>query len=167
MRRKPITEDQARALALFVQLARAADAVTAEVQPALVRVELTHGQLGVLELLAGEGPMNLRQIALRLFRSAPNMTIVVDNLERAGLVRRTRDREDRRIVLVTITPDGRERFEDAFPWFAERLAALVGRLSTAEQLRLTRLCAKLRDKSRDVTVAPRVAPPARGRAATA
>jgi MarR family 2-MHQ and catechol resistance regulon transcriptional repressor len=147
--RKTTASAQARALTLFVQLARAADLVSAEITPTLVRAELTPGQLGVLELLAAEGAMNLRQLGLSLFRSPPNMTIVVDNLERAGLVRRERDRRDRRIVLVSITADGRERFAEAFPGFAERLALVFARLSAVEQLSLTRLCAKLRAREAD------------------
>src|SRR4051794_6288214 len=96
---------EAQARQAFVELTRAAECIAAELQPALGEAGLTAGQLGVLEALASEGPMSLRALGARLFRSGPTMTIVVDNLERGGLVRRMRSLEDRRVVLVESTAE--------------------------------------------------------------
>jgi MarR family transcriptional regulator, 2-MHQ and catechol-resistance regulon repressor len=132
------------ALEVFIQLTRASEAIAAELQPALAQDGLTAGQLGVLEAITARGPMSLRELGHRLFRSAPNMTIVVDNLERAGLVRRSRSAEDRRVVLVETTVEGRSRFRRAYPHYRRVIARFVTALALPEQAQLASLCERLR-----------------------
>jgi DNA-binding MarR family transcriptional regulator len=51
-------------------------------------------------------PMTMRQLGARLAIDPPYTTLVVDDLERRGLVARTVHPEDRRSKLVTVTPAG-------------------------------------------------------------
>ncbi len=51
-------------------------------------------------------PLSMRTLAHELATDAPYTTIVVDDLERRGLVTRTVNPADRRTKIVTITPDG-------------------------------------------------------------
>ena len=54
---------------------------------------------------AGDGlPMN--EVASRILHSKSGLTRVIDNMEEAGLVRRERPEDNRRVVLVFITPAG-------------------------------------------------------------
>jgi DNA-binding MarR family transcriptional regulator len=54
---------------------------------------------------AGAGaPMN--EVASRILASKSGLTRVIDRMEKAGLVRRERPEDDRRVVLVLITPEG-------------------------------------------------------------
>lgn len=54
---------------------------------------------------AGEGaPMN--EVASRILASKSGLTRVIDKMEKAGVVRRERPEDDRRVVLVFITPEG-------------------------------------------------------------
>jgi DNA-binding MarR family transcriptional regulator len=56
---------------------------------------------------AGQGvPMN--EIASRILASKSGLTRVIDRMEDAGLVRRERPADDRRVVLVSVTPEGLE-----------------------------------------------------------
>jgi MarR family 2-MHQ and catechol resistance regulon transcriptional repressor len=71
------------------------------------------------------------------------MTVVVDNLERLKLVERKRNEDDRRSILVQLTPKGKELFAKSFPNHANYVADLASVLSEAEQLRLGRLLKKL------------------------
>ena len=140
------TSEEADALDVFIQLTRAAERVMAELQPALGAERLTAGQLGVLEAIASDGPLSLRELGGRLFRSAPNMTIVVDNLESDGLVRRVRSDTDRRVVLVESTVEGRRRFRRAYPPYQRVIATFMATLAPSERTRLVRLCRKLREQ---------------------
>lgn len=54
-----------------------------------------------------EGPMTMRGLAERLGTDAPYTTLIVDDLERQGLARRSVNPEDRRSKLVTATETGR------------------------------------------------------------
>jgi MarR family 2-MHQ and catechol resistance regulon transcriptional repressor len=104
---------------------------------------LTHGQFGVLEALIHLGPMSQRELGAKLLRSGSNVTMVLDNLERRGLVRRTRRKDDRRAIEVTLTADGRRLINDLFPKHARRITRLFGVLSSRDQQRLGTLCKTL------------------------
>ena len=134
---------EARAIRVFLKLTRATESAAAKVQRGLVELDLTPGQLGVLEALLEFGPLSQRELGRKLFRSDPNMTTVVDNLEKGRLVRRDRSTEDRRIVLVSMTPNGRRRLERAFPSYARSIAEFMAVLTEREQDELGRLCERL------------------------
>jgi DNA-binding MarR family transcriptional regulator len=62
-----------------------------------------------LDILDQEGPMTAGQLAERAQLSPGAITTLLDRLERKNLARRARDTEDRRRVLVEVTPELRER----------------------------------------------------------
>ncbi len=132
-----------RALDTWIKVARAHDAVQASLASQLRTEGLTTGQLGVLEALLHLGPMVQSRLAEKLLKSPSNITTILDNLERDGLIRRTRGRRDRRAVEISLTEGGRELIEDAFPRHAERITDLMDALSETEQRRLGALCRKL------------------------
>ena len=61
-----------------------------------------------------EGPLEPRQIARLAAMSRAAVSSVCNTLERDGLVERSRDRADRRLVTVRLTAAGRERLERAY-----------------------------------------------------
>src|SRR5260370_23690800 len=66
---------------------------------------LTNAQYNVLRILRGEGkPLPILEIAGRTVTEVPGITGLIDRLEKAGLVRRQRCTEDRRVVFVDLTP---------------------------------------------------------------
>lgn len=75
--------------------------------------------------------------------SPGNMTVVVDNLEKRGFVRRERQTKDRRFVVVHLTEEGRGFFETVFPVHVGEVRKVMSALSDAEQDELGRLCRKL------------------------
>ncbi len=80
------------------------------------RFELNRGEVGVLSALRIAGPPN-RLSPTRLFKglmlSSAGITSRLDRLESRGLVRRTRDPNDRRGVLVELTDEGAKLLEEA------------------------------------------------------
>lgn len=137
------TPEEVRALDAYIKLSRAVESLHAVLQRGLAESGLTPGQLAVLEALWHLGPMNGRELGRKLLRSGANVTTVLDNLERDGLVRRERGEADRRCVTVRLTPLGRRRIERVFPDHARRIAAAMAALSPAEQQELGRLCKAL------------------------
>lgn len=132
-----------RALDAYVKFVRAFDSLSSRLGSALRDEGLTGTQLGVLEALLHLGPMIQSELAGKLLTSPSNLTTVLDNLERDGLVRRQRSSEDRRRVEVSLTDGGRELIEDVFPRHARRITELMGALEPGEQEELGRLCRKL------------------------
>ena len=141
-----------RALNAYINLARASDSILARLSAHSEAHGLTLGQFGVLEALLHLGPMFQKDLGRKLLRSGGNITTVLDNLENLGFVRRERQRDDRRKILIRLTPAGR-RFISAILSFTHAAAIVVNgmswpakemdRLSPKEQEELRRLCRKL------------------------
>ncbi|HUO34177.1 MAG TPA: MarR family transcriptional regulator, partial [Candidatus Acidoferrum sp.] len=82
-------------------------------------------------------------LAEKLLRSGGNVTLVVDNLEKRGWVRRVRLTEDRRMVKIHLTPEGKRLIARVFPQHLKALVAEMSRLSATEQENLRDICRKL------------------------
>lgn len=136
--------DEVLALTTFIKLARSMSAVQGRLLPPLQReFGLTESQLAVLEVLFHLGPLQQSQLCQKILRSGSNVTTVVDNLERDGMVRRERGEEDRRVQVVHLTAQGRATIERVFPVHAARVTQCFDALTTGEQAELGRLCRKL------------------------
>jgi DNA-binding MarR family transcriptional regulator len=68
------------------------------------RLGVNRTDLRVMDYLQRNGPLTISRLADLNQLSRPAMTTVVDRLEKAGYAQRTRDSEDRRQVLVELTP---------------------------------------------------------------
>jgi len=137
------TAAENRALNAYVKLERAANTAIAYARVGLEEAGLSLGQFAVLEALYHVGPLYLGDLARRILTSSGNLTLVVDNLEKRGLVKRRQPLKDKRFVLATITPAGRKLIGRIFPDHAARITAVMGRLTRGEQEKLGALCKKL------------------------
>ena len=135
--------NEVRALDTFIKLVRAAGSIIARTSRPLSANGLTIGQFGVLETLLHLGPLHQCDLARKHLQSGGNITMIVDNLVKAGLVRRERLPEDRRYVQVHLTDAGRKRIEAIFPRQARHITEQMNVLTEAEQEELARLCRKL------------------------
>lgn len=138
------TAEERQALDAYIKLMRSTVAVNGRLFPPLMaEFGITPSQLGVLEALSHLGPMAHCALAGKLLVSASNLTTVLDNLERDGLVRRDRDANDRRVSIASLTPAGERRLASFFPQHVARLVHAMSGLNGDEQLELGRLCRKL------------------------
>ena len=132
-----------RALNAFINLARATNSLQARLSVQLEGQGLTVGQFGVLEALLHLGPMTQCVLGEKLLRSGGNITLVIDNLEKHGLVRRERQTEDRRTIVIHLTPKGMRLIRRVFPGHAKMILKEMSQLEPKEQEDLRRLCRKL------------------------
>jgi DNA-binding MarR family transcriptional regulator len=70
--------------------------------------DLPHPQYNVLRILRGAQPgaLTCSEIAERMIVRDPDITRLLDRLEKRGFVTRTRDSDDRRVIRTAITPAG-------------------------------------------------------------
>ena len=137
------SKEEIYALNAFIKLVRAAGSVSARVEAYLGEIGLTVSQFGVLEALHHLGPLYQKDLATKILKSTGNITMVVDNLEKRGLVERVRDEDDRRHYFVRITAEGSRLIRSFFPGHVKRIVREMGRLSRIEQETLGRLCKKV------------------------
>jgi MarR family 2-MHQ and catechol resistance regulon transcriptional repressor len=134
---------EVRALDAYIPLFRAADTLAGRSAARLEAAGVTPGQFAVLEALLHLGPLCQRELGQKLLRAGGNITMVVDNLEKNGWVRRVRGRDDRRFVAVHLTAEGKRLIQRIFPEHAAAISNEMSCLTAAEQETLRRLCRKL------------------------
>jgi len=137
------SKKELRALGTYIKLMRAAESVTRRTHRHLAARGLTFSQFAVLDALFHLGPLSQRQIGQKVLRSSGNITLVIDNLEKSGLVRRERSEADRRFFIVHLTDKGDRHMNSLFPVHAAGIAKDLSVLTAAEQDTLGRLCKKL------------------------
>jgi DNA-binding MarR family transcriptional regulator len=95
--------------ATYLDLLRTSDSLSRRMVPVLKAVDLSPTQYNVLRILRGspEG-LPCGEIASRMITRDPDITRLLDRLEKRRLVSRCRETEDRRTVLTRITPEGLE-----------------------------------------------------------
>jgi MarR family 2-MHQ and catechol resistance regulon transcriptional repressor len=133
----------AQALDTFVKLMRAANSVSAATNPELAAANLTVSQFAVLEVLYHAGPLCLTEIARKILTTGGNLTLVVKNLEKRGLVQRKQSSDDRRYFSLHLTSKGKYLISEIFPKQASSISRVFEALAPEEQSELARLCKKL------------------------
>src|SRR5512139_2902665 len=109
------TRAQLRTLDTFIKLTRCTNSGLSRLADRNTIGDLTWSQFAVLEALYHLGPLTQGEVSAKVLRSGSNMTTVIDNLERDGLVRRERDAEDRRVIHVHLTDAGSGKVEAVLP----------------------------------------------------
>lgn len=131
------------ALDAYIKLWRAAHAVEVTANRHLGEHGLTVSQFGVIEAIYHLGPLSQRQLADKILRSSGNLTMVIDNLERAGLVRRERDPQDRRVMNVFLTGEGEALVSRVLPDHVRGIREVFAGLEPEELGALAALTRKL------------------------
>jgi MarR family 2-MHQ and catechol resistance regulon transcriptional repressor len=127
----------------FIKLTRCANSILSRLSERNTVGDLTPSQFAVLEALYHLGPMTQGEVSMKVLKSGSNMTTVIDNLERDGLVRRERDAKDRRVIHVHLTEAGTSKLEAVLPRHVTALVEEFSVLSASEQETLGELCKKL------------------------
>lgn len=137
------SQSEVRALDTLIKLMRAAESVNVRLNRFLSRAGLTVSQFGALEALYHLGPLCQSELGEKILKSSGNITMVVDNLERRGLVKRERGESDRRFITVRLTDKGEGLIGEIFPKHVKTTFSEMAALTASEQETLGRLCKKL------------------------
>ena len=141
--------EQVLALDTFIKFTRATNALEGRLSRRSHFEDLTLSQFGVLETLLHLGPLSQSEICSKLLKSGGNVTLVIDNLEKRGLVRRQTNPNDRRVTTVLLTEKGAELIQRIFPEQVKAVVEEFGVLTQDEQKILGALCKKLGKQSKE------------------
>ncbi len=131
------------ALNTYLKLVRAAERISTAIHQHLAADGLSNSQFAVLEALYHLGPLCQKDLGSKILKSAGNMTTVIGNLEKDGLVKRLKTQDDRRFYTITLSANGEELIRRIFPRHVRNIVQEFSPLTSAEQHELARLCRKL------------------------
>ncbi|HUC42228.1 MAG TPA: MarR family transcriptional regulator [Candidatus Micrarchaeaceae archaeon] len=131
--------------ATFLELLRATDALSRVLVQVLKERDLSPTQYNVLRILRGsrEG-LTCGEIAARMITRDPDITRLLDRLEKRGLISRARETADRRTVIARITPQGLKLLGRLDAPVQRAHKNQLGHLGPARLKALSRLLAALR-----------------------
>jgi DNA-binding MarR family transcriptional regulator len=134
----------------FLALMRTADQLAWRGAEMLKQHRLSPTQYNALRILRGAGAKGLAcsEIGERMINRDPDITRLVDRLERRGLVRRSREQKDRRVITTCITPAGLEALKALDRPIEEFHRHLLGHLGESRLHSLIRLLEAARKPER-------------------
>jgi DNA-binding MarR family transcriptional regulator len=126
----------------MLNLLVAAGHVRQLVDHACAAADITHGQYNALRILRAAHPNGYPrcEIAARMVERAPDVTRLIDRLERRGLVERARTVEDRRLSITRITRAGLDVLRRLDPHVFDIQRRLSSRIAARDLRELSRLC---------------------------
>ncbi len=136
----------ARVLRELVVVGGLAEALVASVAR---RHGLSHVALNALAVIEGNGgPMPAGTVSARVHITSGTMTSVLDTLERNGYIERLTDPEDRRRVLVDVTPEAQALLDRLLPEVGQTTTAVMAGFGEHELDTFLGTLARVRDSDR-------------------
>jgi MarR family 2-MHQ and catechol resistance regulon transcriptional repressor len=127
------SESENTVLRLWLLLRRVGDSLALCQDSVFSKYGLTTEQFGVLSSIKSRGPLRPSDLSHILERTPNSISMLIDRMVKAGLVRRTRDRKDRRTVTVSLTGKGEAAVEPAIPAGWEFIHQILSSLSPDDQ----------------------------------
>ena len=135
-------------VAAFLNIVRTSDQLSFEVTQLLRPHGITQQQYNVLRILKGAGNAGLPclEIGTRMVTRVPDVTRLVDRMQRSGLVSRERSEADRRVVRIRISPAGLDLVNRLTEPIGSLHRVQVDHLSSGEIEALNALLEKVRER---------------------
>lgn len=105
---------------------------------------LTNSQFSVLDILYTKGEMRICKLINAILATSGNMTVIIKNMERAGLIYRKQDSEDKRASVVGLTTQGKKLFEEVLPKHKAEIEDVYSLLTKEEKATLISILRKFK-----------------------
>lgn len=116
----------------WIALVRAEKAVVRELTRALAPLDLKIGQLDVLMNIFRHPGMSQHDVARRLLVGRSNITMLLPQLEKQGLIRREADQKDKRVMRLFLTADGESRLMEALAIYTAIIDKVMAQSTPAQ-----------------------------------
>ena len=93
---------------------------------------ITLPQMHTIEILGASGNLRMKELAEKMGVTTGSLTVLVDRLEKKGLVERTPHEEDRRSIRVSLTDKGMIHFQEHHNFHTRLTQEITGPLSPDE-----------------------------------
>ncbi|MFV0481404.1 MAG: MarR family winged helix-turn-helix transcriptional regulator [Campylobacteraceae bacterium] len=121
-----------RSMKTWIQLLRSFKSINTKELNYITKCGLSMNQFEILEALYHKGDLKIGEIT-RLIMSTPgNVTVVVKNLSRDGLIEISKDATDKRSQIASITPLGEEKIASMFGKHSQNLKSFFDEFNDEE-----------------------------------
>jgi len=108
-------------------------------------IRLSRQHIGILALVFNEGACPVTEIAAAFLIPKPRMTLLVNQMEKVGLIKRNGCPDDRRITNIALTPKGRSVFRQCDEYIKNNVRDILAELTGQELEDLSRSLKILRE----------------------
>ena len=105
---------------------------------------LTIAQFAVLEALYNKGDLKICEIIERILTTSGNITVVIKNLEKDGLIKKKPDPNDKRSCIISLTEEGKKIIEDILPNHIKNIKEIFEVLTDEEKNTLKTILKKFK-----------------------
>lgn len=142
---KKLIEENNLDLSTLVVFTRAEHEIHKREFQTIKETGLTVAQFGVLEALYSKGDLKIYELIEKILTTSGNITVVIKNLEKEGLVKKIIDPEDKRVAIISITDRGRKIIEDIFPKHIKNISRIFSVLTDEEKIMLKSILKKFKN----------------------
>lgn len=127
----------------FIKLTRSVDSINSSINSVISGWGVTLSQFNVLDALYHLGPLSQKALADKLLKSGGNITLVIDNLEKQKLVKRKKNKDDRRFMSINLTPQGESVIKEILPDVVSVIKKRMTSLTEEEHKALQEICKRI------------------------
>lgn len=142
---KDLLEENKLTLSTLVVFTRAENEIHKREYETIKQSGLTICQFGVLEALYNKGDLKICEIIEKILTTSGNITVVIKNLEKDGLIKRNIDPNDKRSCVISITDKGKEIIEEILPNHIKNIKNIFDVLTDEEKITLKNILKKFKN----------------------
>jgi MarR family transcriptional regulator, organic hydroperoxide resistance regulator len=105
--------------------------------------ELTFSQIETLMFIGLHDKKSMESIASYLKIAPPSATSLIEKLEKKGLILRTKDKQDRRMVLIELSPQAKKQISNMWDRKEQVLEKLISKLNSTDRNHFVRIMKNL------------------------
>ncbi|MBF0709890.1 MULTISPECIES: MarR family winged helix-turn-helix transcriptional regulator [unclassified Gemella] len=119
--------------------------ITANSEKVIRHHNLTPSQFSVVDILYTKGEMRVSRLLEKILATSGNMTVILRNMERDGLIYRNCYAKDKRVSVIGLTEKGRKLFEKILPDHKKDLEKLYSILTDEEKVTFISIMKKFKE----------------------
>ncbi|MEN2768942.1 MarR family winged helix-turn-helix transcriptional regulator [Ornithinibacillus xuwenensis] len=120
-------------LKTFVVLMKSAKSVQEQIKTDISSYGMRTSDFEILEVLYHKGKLTVREVSEAVLINTGSITYVIDKLESKGLLERSNCKDDRRVVYIQITNQGKQLMDEIFPKHQQVIEDMFSDITTEEK----------------------------------
>lgn len=138
-------------LKAFVVLMKASKSVQEQIKKDISNRGMRPSDFEILEALYHKGRLTVREVSEAVLINTGSITYVIDKLEKRGLIERSNCKDDRRVVYIHITDEGKQLMDEIFPEHQRVIEEMMFGISDEEKATVIDVLKRIGRKAQEMT----------------